>query len=80
MITPLFLSVLGIYFAVGFLFALLFLIAGGPKKIDPRAVKGTLGFLVLIFPGCMLFWPLLLKRWATSKSLPTESSAHRLPF
>ncbi|OYW78177.1 MAG: hypothetical protein B7Z37_00625 [Verrucomicrobia bacterium 12-59-8] len=78
MIAALFLSILGIYFAIGFLFALIFLIAGGPKKIDPGAVKGTTGFRILILPGCMMFWPLLLKRWAKSESLPTESSAHRI--
>ena len=78
MIAALLMSILGIYFAVGFLFVLIFLIAGGPKKIDPGAVNGTIGFRILIFPGCMLFWPLLLKRWAKSELLPTESCAHRI--
>jgi hypothetical protein len=78
MIATLFLSILGIYAAVGCLFALVFLLAGGPKEIDPGAVNGTIGFRILIFPGCMLCWPLLLKRWAKSESLPTESCAHRI--
>jgi hypothetical protein len=78
MITPLFLSILGIYFAVGCLFAFVFLIAGGPKKMDPGAVHGTIGFRILIFPGCALFWPILLKRWVKSEPLPTEHSAHRI--
>lgn len=75
--TSLLLTLLGIYLFVGFLFAIVFVITGGPKKIDPGAVEGSKGFSLLIIPGSALFWPYLLKRWIKSEPLPTESSAHR---
>lgn len=60
---------LGILFAVPFAFL-------GAKHVDPAAEKGSFIFKLLIIPGSVVFWPLLLKRWIRREH-PTEKSAHR---
>lgn len=57
-----FLLVLSVYAACGFLFALAF-VAFGVDRIDESANHASLGFRLLILPGCIAFWPLLLSRW-----------------
>ncbi|MEY4918536.1 MAG: hypothetical protein RL616_2449 [Verrucomicrobiota bacterium] len=77
MIAATFLILLGFYFAAGFLFAVPFVVAG-VKKIDPHAAHGPWGFRLLIFPGAMMFWPLLLRRWMKGvHEPPEENTAHR---
>lgn len=77
MIARAFLILLGIYLACGFLFATPFILKG-VKKIDPHAVNGSWGFRLLIFPGVLAFWPLLLCRWLKGVSKPPEEcNAHR---
>lgn len=77
MIAATFLISLGIYFACGLLFAVAFA-WHGVKKIDPHAAHGSWGFRLLIIPGTLAFWPLLLRRWAKGISEPPEeSNAHR---
>ena len=49
----------------------------GAKAIDPSAAEGTLGFKLLIIPGAMVFWPLMLRRWMRKLPPPVECSAHR---
>ena len=77
MIAAVFLIALGIYFACGLAFAIPFALVGA-KRIDPHAAHGSWGFRLLIIPGTMIFWPLLLKRWAGgTKEPPEECNAHR---
>lgn len=77
MIAAAFLIALGIYLACGLAFAIPFVLVG-VKKIDPHAAHGSWGFRLLIIPGTMVFWPLLLRRRASGVSEPPEeSSAHR---
>jgi membrane protein implicated in regulation of membrane protease activity len=77
MIAAAFLIVLGLYLAGGFLFAIPFIILG-IKKIDPHAAHGSWGFRLLIIPGALAFWPLLLRRWMKGISEPPdECTAHR---
>jgi hypothetical protein len=77
MIAEIFLISLGLYLAAGFLFAVPFVLLG-VKKTDPRAAHGSWGFRLLIFPGTMAFWPLLLRRWKRGLSEPPEEcNAHR---
>jgi hypothetical protein len=72
-----FLIVLGGYVAGGLLFAIPFALAG-VKRIDPHAVHGSWGFRVVIIPGTIAFWPLLLRRWRTGvRKPPEECNAHR---
>lgn len=66
-----------LYAAIGIVFALAFLWRG-VGRIDPVAAEGTLGFKILIFPGCVAFWPLLAKRWLSGvEEPPTEKNPHR---
>jgi hypothetical protein len=68
---------LAIYLACGFAFAIPFILVG-VRKIDPHASHGSWGFRLLIIPGTMSLWPLLLKRWASGvKEPPEERNAHR---
>jgi hypothetical protein len=53
-----------LYAAAGTVFALVFLLLG-VTRIDNGA-KGTgLGFRLLIIPGLIALWPLMLIRWVT---------------
>ena len=77
MIAAIFLIVLGAYLACGLAFAIPFALAGA-RRIDPHAAQGSWGFRLLIIPGTLAFWPLLLRRWAKGISEPPEeSNAHR---
>jgi hypothetical protein len=71
----LFLSGLGIYLGVGFVFAIPFVVLGA-RHIDPAASGGSWGFKVVSIPGSAIFWPLLMVRWVRGRQ-PTEDSAHR---
>ena len=72
-----FLIVLGAYAACGLVFAIAFALFGA-KRIDPHAAHGSWGFRLLIIPGAMALWPLLLKRWMNgTKYPPEECNAHR---
>jgi len=54
--------ILGLYLLVGLLFAVPFVLRG-VNRIDPVARKGTWGFRLIILPGVVALWPLLLNRW-----------------
>ena len=63
MILDTIISIAGLYFLSGFLFAIPFLIKG-VTVIDPEGAHGTKwGFRLIIIPGTIVFWPLLLKKW-----------------
>ncbi len=70
------LAAIGIYAAMGVLFALPFVV-WGVNRIDPSAAKGSWGFRVLVLPGTAALWPILLTRWLRKAPPPTERSAHR---
>lgn len=77
MIAAALLILLGIYLASGLLFAVPFVLFG-VKKIEPRAARGSWGFRLVIFPGTLAFWPLLLRRLLKGVSEPPEEcNAHR---
>ncbi len=54
--------VLVVYLAIGILFAIPFVIKG-VHKVDEGAHGAGIGFRIIIIPGTMVFWPLLLKKW-----------------
>ena len=70
------LSIVGIYLALGLVFAVAFAFWGA-NRIDPSAQKGTIGFRLLIIPASMALWPLLLGRWRTRAQPPEEHNPHR---
>ncbi len=56
------LIVILIYLLLGVLFVIPFLLKG-LTKVDEGAHGGTSGFKIIIIPGVIVFWPLLLKKW-----------------
>ena len=77
MFAELFVDLLAVYAALGVIFALPF-VAAGVQRIDSQAKGSGLGFRVLIFPGTVAFWPLLLHRWMRPGPDPAvEQNSHR---
>jgi hypothetical protein len=67
-----------LYFGVGTVFAIAFVLKG-VTAIDPTARTGaTRGFRLLIFPGAVALWPFMAKRWLGGQvQPPEEKSPHR---
>lgn len=53
---------LGAYVALGALFASTFVVRG-IQSVDPVAKGSTLGFRLIVLPGVVAMWPLLLRAW-----------------
>lgn len=66
----------GLYLAVGLLFALAFAFKG-VGRIDRSARQPTIGFRLIIVPAAAVFWPLLAQRWRRGSPPPEERNAHR---
>ena len=64
-VVTIFFSLLGVYLAIGFLFAIAFIFKG-LEKVDEGAHGGTWGFKVIIIPGITALWPFLLIKWIKS--------------
>ena len=58
---------LGIYLLAGVLFSMVFIVKG-LNKMDEGAVESGIGFKLIILPGCIVLWPLLLKKWWRSSA------------
>jgi hypothetical protein len=69
-------SVAGVYAAIGLVFALLF-VTRGVSRVDPAAIGGSVGFRILIIPGTVALWPLLMRRQQARTLPPEEHNAHR---
>lgn len=50
------------YLLAGLLFAIPFVIKG-VTRIDEGAHGSKWGFRIIIIPGTIVFWPVLLKKW-----------------
>jgi hypothetical protein len=50
------------YLVIGFLFAVAF-VTVGIGRMDHVAKDSGFGFRLIIVPGVVALWPLLLKRW-----------------
>ena len=68
--------VVSVYATLGAIFAVAFVLLG-TSRIDPAAKQGSVGFKLLILPGCLALWPLLAKRWWTGSPPPVERNSHR---
>ncbi len=75
-IAPWLVRALGAYAALGLAFAVPFL-ARGIGRLDPGAHGSGWGFRLIVLPGVVAFWPLLLRRWLAGSALPVEANAHR---
>ncbi|MEO0347247.1 MAG: hypothetical protein AAF229_13465 [Pseudomonadota bacterium] len=64
-------SVIGIYLAIGLITAIAFA-AGLAKRIDPDAGEMTWGARLMIIPGVMGLWPLMLKKLFTQTEPPVS--------
>ena len=62
MIIAIILKLVLVYLALGLVFAIPFVIRGA-GKIDEGAADGSRGFRIIIIPGTIVFWPLLLNKW-----------------
>ena len=56
------LVIVAVYLFAGLVFAIPFVLKG-VNKIDEGAHGSKWGFRIIIIPGTIVFWPLLLKRW-----------------
>ncbi len=63
-----FLTSLGVYFAIGLLFGLYFLVKGA-TKIDPLMKDTKKKVRVLLLPGVIATWPFLIGRLFKSKTV-----------
>ena len=68
LIITVFLSFLGVYFGIGFLFGLYFIIKGAPK-IDPLMADTKKKVRFLLFPGVVATWPLLISKLLKPKTV-----------
>jgi len=62
MISTLLVALVGVYGLIGILVALAFLWRG-VGRLDPAAAGGSFGFRLMILPGTVALWPVLLWRW-----------------
>lgn len=53
--------VVSFYLIVGVAFALLFIIRW-VTRLDEASTESGWSFRLMIFPGCVVFWPILLKK------------------
>ena len=67
---------LGVYAALGAIFAIAF-VTRGVERLDPAAKGASRGFRLIIVPGVVALWPLLLRRWISGAPPPAERTAHR---
>ena len=59
------LKIMGLYFAVGLLFAIAFILKG-LGKVDIAASDTGIVFKLLIVPGLMVLWPFFIYKWIKS--------------
>ena len=57
-----FISLLGVYLLIGLLFSIPFYLQG-MKKVDAETQQSGMVFKLIIFPGILAFWPVLLNKW-----------------
>jgi len=54
------------YLLIGIIFSIFFYLKG-INKVDEVAIGSTLGFKLVVFPGIVVFWPVLLSKWIQTK-------------
>jgi len=66
LITTVFLIAIAVYLFAGIVFTIFFQ-AKGLSKIDEGVHRSSWGFRIIIIPGCIIFWPVLFKKWVNAK-------------
>jgi hypothetical protein len=66
-IVEIILTIVAGYLLCGLLFAIAF-VTKGVDVIDEGAHGSGIGFRIIIVPGVMVFWPVLLKKWMSKKN------------
>ena len=61
-IVTIILYMVAVYLALGFLFMIPFVIKG-VDRIDEGAHGSSVGFRIIIIPGVIVFWIVLLRKW-----------------
>jgi len=61
-IAEIILIIVALYLLLGVVFVIPFL-TKGLTKVDEGAQGGTIGFKIIIIPGVIVFWPVLLNKW-----------------
>jgi hypothetical protein len=61
-IATIILIMFAVFILAGMLFVFFFL-ARGLQKIDAGIHGSSIGFRIIIIPGCIVFWPVLLRKW-----------------
>ena len=62
-------AALALYAVVGLCFGLAFVLRG-VERVDPAARGASIGFKLLILPGCAALWPFLARRWWRAGATP----------
>jgi len=60
--------IIGVYFILGLIFSAAFL-TKGIGKVDASTHGASIGFKLLLLPGCTALWPVLLIKWLKSHSV-----------
>ena len=64
-----------IYIIIGLIFAVYFSFFG-VNKIDENAKNSGLGFRLLILPGVIIFWPILVFKLFINKAYFNDNTVH----
>lgn len=67
-------GILSIYLVAGFLSAIYFL-SGPVERIDENAKGSGWGFRLIIFPGTIIFWPVLWRLFLNKKQDHDQTTA-----
>lgn len=71
------LGTLSVWVGIGLVFGLGF-VTRGLGRVDPDSRESNWGLRLILIPGCLIFWPRLLRLWVGGvRELPVESSSHR---
>lgn len=73
MLVEVILIVVAVYLLLGVLFVIPFLMRG-LTKVDEGAHGGTIGFKIIIIPGVIVFWPVLLRKWIKANATETQKN------
>ena len=65
-IVSVFLVIIAAYLTAGIVFTIFFQVKG-LSKIDEGVHGSSWGFRIIIIPGCIVFWVVLLRKWMKIK-------------